>query len=74
MPTPFDTTALKTIPLTPRYAVDDNRGEAKKKKIRQVDDFRAGGINDIVVTHDADIPGNLDTLLAIANSYKNWGR
>ena len=48
-------TMLRTIPLTPRYAISEQHGN-NPQKIRMIDDFRASAINAIITTEDTN-PG-----------------
>ena len=68
-PTPISIEAMKTTPLTPRYAPKEAR--ASGTKYRLVDDFRASGANDIVSPEDTDAPHNVDTCLALAVLYEH---
>ena len=53
------------LPLTPRYAIQEQHG-LQESKIRMIDDFRASAVNAIVSTDDTNIPENLDVFAAIA--------
>ena len=66
-PVPIDEIVMRTVPLTPRFAV---KGAGGQGKIRLIDDFRASGINDVFQTEDTDVPEGLNALLAISNFYK----
>ena len=68
---PVDLTEFdrKNVPLTPRYAINEQHG-LQKPKIRLIDDFRASGINAIVETEDTNVPDNLDAGVAIASYFK----
>ena len=65
-PTDESDTALRTVPLTPRYAIIEQHGNADAK-IRLIDYFRASGINAIVESGDTNIPENSDVFIAISS-------
>ena len=68
-PTDLDETLARTVPLTPRYAIQEQHGN-QHAKIRLIDDFRASAINAIVEMGDTDIPESLDTFIALATYFK----
>ena len=63
MPVPLSNAMLNTTVLTPRYATTESHG-GRPAKVRLIDDFRASGVNDVLTTHDANVPGNLDVFHA----------
>ena len=69
VPTPISVEAMKTTPLTPRYALPEAR--ANGAKYRLIDDFRASGVNDIVSCEDTDVPHTIDTCLSLAVLYEH---
>ena len=64
-PVPVTEALLNSVPLTPRFAVDQNP-TGSSRKIRVIDDFRASGINGVMSTLDTNIPESLDVFLAQA--------
>ena len=68
-PAELTDTIARTIPLTPRYAINEQHGN-QQAKIRLIGDFRASEINSIVETEDTDVPDSLDAFVAVASYYK----
>ena len=64
-PTPVTEAAICSIPLSPRFAIEEQHG-GSKKKIRVIDDLQASKVNDFLGLVDTNIPQNLDTLLGMA--------
>ena len=64
---PIDVTdaMLRTVPLTPRYAILEQHGNAEPE-IRLIDDFRASAVNAIAECDDTNVPDNLDVFFAIS--------
>ena len=58
-----------TIPLTPRYAIEEERGN-QTTKIRLIDDFRASGINATTEVEDTNVPDGLDAILALCSAFQ----
>ena len=69
IPTDLAEIAKTTIPLTPRYAIQEQHG-TQRPKIRLIDDFRASAVNAIIETEDTNIPDSLDVFIAIASYFK----
>ena len=67
--TPISLEALKTTPLTPRYTAREARADGAKYRL--IDDFRAGGVNDVASSDDTDAPHTVDTCLALAVLYEH---
>ena len=69
-PIPVTDAAIQSIPLSPRFAIWENRNE----KIRIIDDFKASKVNDLLGLVDTSIPQNLDVLLGMALVHADhWG-
>ena len=56
-------------PSTPRYAIEEQRWN-QKKKVRLIDDIRASAVNAIVQTGDTNVPENLGGCFSIAAFYR----
>ena len=65
MRTPVSTSMLNTTAITHWYAIAEAHG-GRAAEIRLIGDFRASGVNDVLATHDANIPENLEVFLPIA--------
>ena len=57
------------LPLTPRYALEEQHGK-QEKKYRLIGDFKASGLNNTVSTNDTSIPDGLDSLVAACSAYQ----
>ena len=71
-PTPVTEAAINSIPLTPRFAVEEEHGGGPKK-IRAIDDLKASMVNDLLGLVDTSIPQNLDTFLGVALTHAEVG-
>ena len=67
-PIPLTDEISNAMPLTPRFAQDEQHG-LQDEKIRAIDDFKASGINDILSTMDTAVPDTLDAFLGMATYY-----
>ena len=75
-PTSISDDMLKSIALTPRFAIDESRGD-RVAKFRLIEDVRAIGVEAILSASDTEIPQDLDVFRAAASFYQDrhpWGR
>ena len=63
-PVPLDDIVLDRIPLSPRFAIEEQHG-AGKLKVRVIDDFKASQVNDLLGMVDTSVPETLDVFLAM---------
>ena len=68
-PIPLGDVTSDSISLTPRYALPEQHGN-QVAKIRLIGDFKLSGINGLLITKDANIPGALDAFLSYATYLK----
>ena len=48
--------AVRSVPLPPRFAIEEQHGAATRKKIRLIDDFKRSEVNSLLKLHDASVP------------------
>ena len=68
-PEPVTDHSMETLPLTPRFAREEQHG-SNNAKIRMVDDFRASGVKGLAASMDTDVPDTLDSALSIASLFE----
>ena len=70
-PAPVSEDVIRSIPLSPRFAIEEQHGEWSKK-VRVIDDFKASMVNDLLGLVDTNIPQNLATLLGMALTHAQF--
>ena len=58
-----------SIPLSPRFAIEEQQGNDTKKKIRLIGDFGRSEVNSPLKLHDASVPDTVDTMFAMARAF-----
>ena len=71
-PVPVSGEILNAIPLSHRFAIDQEH-EGGDAKIRVVGDFRASKVNDLLSMEDTAVPQNLDVLFGMASMFTQLG-
>ena len=60
---------INSSPISPRFAIEEQHGNAAKKKIRLVDDFKRPDVNPLLKLRDASVPNTIDTMSAMARAF-----
>ena len=68
-PKPITDGIINPIPLSPRFAIEEQHGNAAQKKIRLICDFKRSEFNSLLKLRDASAPNTLDTAFAVARAF-----
>ena len=69
-PVPITAEVCRSLPLTPRFALEEEHGLNPEPQIRLIGDFKASGVNSLLSSADTCVPQGLDVFFSMVSFYK----